>query len=232
MEYPKTACIIGGSSGLGLSLCNLLQAGGSSVYFTGRSAKNIPLGCSFIPLDITNDAAQLTSDLSVAVSELPHLDLLVYAAGFMECGHIDDLGDAHILKMIHVGLTAPMFLMQRVLAKQSVLDGFIAITSTSALRAREFEPTYTAVKAGLTMFSESIALDPRVKKVLSVGPSGMNTHFWASSGRDTGDMLSPHTVAEQVLALWDAPYKWRKAQILRAPMPESERLQVLETRIS
>lgn len=195
--------IVGGTSGLGRELAALLTEKSFSVYCTGRS-----------------------NNVLEEVEKLPRLDLLVYAAGFYEQGRIDELSDEHIREMLNVGLGIPALLLQRILKKQGDLDGFIAITSTSQWIPREKEPVYAAVKAGLAMFANSVSLDPRVKKTLVVGPTGMQSNFWAGTGKDMIGMLQPSFVAREIMQLWDDSYAYRLARILRDP----SRVEVLETR--
>ena len=129
--------------------------------------------------------------------------------------------------MIHTGLTAPALILQRIIKRQGLLPGFIAITSTSQWTPRELEPVYTGVKAGLAMLAQSASLDAKVGKVLVAGPTGMKTNFWATGNRDMTDLLSPEEVAEEVLRLWNETYRYRLARILRDPF----RTDILETRL-
>ncbi len=225
-----TALIVGGTSGLGLEIGSLLCAQGVAVYATGRSLKALPGGMQVVPLNITDDVAKLLEDLDHLVSVVPHLDLVIYAAGSYEQGHLSELSDAHIAATANVGIMAPALLLKRIITKQGSLGGFIAITSTSQWRPREQEAVYAATKAGLAMLAQSASLDPLIKKTLVVGPAGMDTAFWTGTGRNAHGLLSPHWVAQKVLKLWDAPYVYRLARILRDPTPEDERVQILETR--
>ncbi len=223
--------IVGGSSGLGLEIGKLLLKSGATVCVTGRSPRFIPQEFQFMRLDITDDLGMLARELDDKLVQLAPTDLLVYAAGFFERGRIAELLDTHIVRMINVGLTAPAFILRRIIRRQESLEGFIAVTSTSQWIPREWEPVYAAVKAGLAMFAQSVSLDRRVKKTLVVGPAGMNTNFWTNAGRDdTHTLLHPRLVGEQILRLWNGNYTYRLARILRDPTPESKRVQILETR--
>lgn len=66
----------------------------------------------------------------------------------------------------------------------------------------------------------------RVSKVLVVGPSGMQTHFWAQSARDVAGMLDPRWVAAQITTLYAAAFAYQCARILRNPA----RVEITETR--
>lgn len=221
------ALIIGGTSGLGLEIGRELKNKGVSVFATGRSYQNLPKDICFFRLDITDESARLKESLDILVQQLPHLHILVYAAGFHEAGRLSELNDAHIEKMILVGLTTPALLIQKLLKKQGCLDSLIMLTSTSQWIPREKEPVYTAVKAGSAMLANSLSLDPSIGKVLVVGPAGMNTPFWARTERqDVQSLLSPAWVAQEVLKLWDEKYKYKLARILRDPA----RVEILNTR--
>src|SRR3990167_5371028 len=224
-ENAMATVIIGGTRGLGFEIGVLLAKRGSRVFTTGRSQRAIE-GFTTVELPVNEKVAELQARLDTIVSELPHIDLLVFAAGFGEQGTIDELSDEHVLAMINVGLVLPALLLQRILKKQGGLKGLIAITSTSQWIPRKKEPVYTGVKAGLAMLANSVSLDSRAKKTLVVGPAGMDTGFWAGSCRDTAGMLSPQFVAKEVFKLWNEKFVYRLARILRDP----PRVEVLEAR--
>lgn len=214
--------VIGGSSGLGLELAHLLEED-YETFVTGRHDPNQD-HINFITLELgTGDIA---GNLEKCIAALPNIDLLIYAAGFYQEGKIDELTDEAIGSMENVGLHAPALLIQRLLKKQKALNGFIAITSTSQWTPRLLEPMYTAVKAGLAMFANSLSLDPRVGKVLVAGPAGMKTRFWDNNTRDTSTMLDPKWVAEEVFKLYKGDFKYKFARIMRDP----PRVEVVETR--
>jgi short-subunit dehydrogenase len=206
--------IIGGSSGLGLSLAGKL-AGDYHVIVTGRrdpKQSNI----QFMTLDLST-ASSLEDRIGQLVQELPDIDLLIYAAGFYQEGTITDLSVDQIHEMLNVGLVAALLITRSLLTKQDNLAGFIAVTSTSQWTPRLLEPVYTAVKAGLGAFANSLSLDPRVKKTLVAGPAGMATRFWEGTDKDTSDMLDPNWVADEVLGLFDDNFSYKYARILRNP---------------
>ncbi len=216
--------VVGGSSGLGLSLAKKLAVSGYDVFVTGRrdpKQENV----RFVSLDLSQ-SKELLPRVQEALSGLPTISLLIYAAGFYQEGTITDLTDEQIHEMLNVGLIAALYISREVLLKQGELDGFIAITSTSQWIPRLLEPVYTAVKAGLGAFANSLSLDPRVKKTLVVGPAGMTTRFWENTNKDTSDMLDPHWVAGQVLTLFEGQFSYKYAHILRDPA----RIELQETR--
>jgi short-subunit dehydrogenase len=209
--------IIGGTSGLGLCLANRLTET-YDVYVTGRhDPKDSAL--HFRSINLVTPGASVTV-IQTLIHDLPKIDLFIYAAGFYQEGTITDLSVEQIDKMFAVGLTGAIFATQQLLKKQNELAEFIAITSTSQWTPRLYEPVYTAVKAGLGAYANSISLDPRVKKTLVAGPAGMATNFWKDvdkDAHDTSKMLDPEWVADKILELREEAYSYKFAQILREP---------------
>ncbi|MBI5138660.1 MAG: SDR family oxidoreductase [Candidatus Vogelbacteria bacterium] len=217
--------IIGGLSGLGLEIGKLFALK-SNIYATSRTVDASVPYFNQVELSINENVETLKTRLNKLVNDLPTIDTLIYNAGFFEDGHIDQLEDNHIQKMINVGITAPALLLQRLLKKQEQLRGLIIITSTSQWTPREYEPLYCATKAGLAMLAKSVSLDVMVKKTLVVGPTGMTTKFWTNTIKKTEGMLSPELVAKNIFYLWEAEYEYRLSRILRDPV----RVEILESR--
>lgn len=217
-----TVLIVGGSSGLGFALAKQLAAN-ADVHITGRRDPKSP-GLTFHHLELTD--SNIAVELDALVTTIGSVDLVIYAAGFLQQARLAELSDTDIDDMLKVGVTAPAKLLRRILTHQANLPGLIAITSTSQWTPRRIEPIYTASKAGLAMLANSLSLDESVQKVLVAGPSGMQTRFWEHDPRDTSMMLEPDWVAEQILQLWQDDYQYCFAKILREPA----RVEVIERR--
>ncbi|HUD11809.1 MAG TPA: SDR family NAD(P)-dependent oxidoreductase [Candidatus Saccharimonadia bacterium] len=215
--------IIGGTSGLGLSLAGMLTDT-HHVIVTGRHNPD-RADLQFERLELS-ESTGLEDRIDRLVQLLPQIDLVIYAAGFYQDGRITDLSTEQIMAMINVGLMAPTFLVRSLLIKQGKLSGFIAVTSTSQWTPREREPVYTAAKSGLGALAKSLSLDPRVMKTLVVGMAAMATPFWDGYGRDLTIMLDPEWVAARVLELLANPFTYRFAHVLR----DDPRVEIQETR--
>jgi short-subunit dehydrogenase len=215
--------IIGGTTGLGLQLGKKLRTSGDSVIITGR--KPVDEGLEFKTFDLS--APELPQRVTDFVAGIPKIDRLIYSAGYYQEGRVTDLSEQEIEEMINVGGRGLIYFVQALLKKQGSLGELMTITSTSQWVPRQKEPIYTFVKAGAAHFSNSIAEDGRVEKVLVVGPSGMRTALWDEVDRDDLDeMLDPAWVADRILELEDEKYKYRFARILRQP----GRVEIVETR--
>ncbi len=215
--------IIGGTSGLGLEIARDMQALGSDVYVTGRRELDEP-ALHYELFDLA--APDLPQRLGELVMKLPEINTLVYAAGYFQEGLVTDLTEAQIEEMINVGGRGLIYAVQALLAKQGKMDELITITSTSQWTPRKLEPIYNFAKAGAAHFSNAMAEDGRIGKVLVAGPAGMVTAFWEGTNQDTSKMLDPSLVADEVMKLREDEYKYRFAKIMRDPL----KVEVIETR--
>jgi NAD(P)-dependent dehydrogenase (short-subunit alcohol dehydrogenase family) len=218
-----TVLIVGGSSGLGLALAKEFHDKGDRVIVTGRTKPQVNF-VKFEKLDLSKDPANAVTKL---ISKLPKIDRLVYSAGFYQFGRVTDLSPQQIQQMISVSGAGLLYLMREMLAKQGGLEELITITSSSQWTPRKNEPIYNFVKAGIGHFSNSMAEDGRVNKVLVVGPSGMRTEFWDDYKPDDFDkMLDKVWVAKQITKALPGSYKYKFIKILRLPA----RVEVAEKR--
>lgn len=216
--------IVGGTSGLGLEIAKGQSEQEGDVYVTGRRELE-EAGLHYEQFDLSEP--NLPARIGELVTKLPEINTLVYAAGYFQEGTVTDLSEEQIEEMIDVGGRGLIYFTRAVLEKQGQLDELVTITSTSQWTPRKLEPIYNFAKAGAAHFSNAMAEDGRVGKVLVAGPAGMNTGFWEGIERDDLDkMLDPSWVADEVLKLRDDDYKYRFAKIMRQPA----RVEVVETR--
>lgn len=212
----KNILVIGGTSGVGLALAEHYLAEGHSLCITGRQNPDLA-GALFRHFDITERAEDLANGVDCLLAAFPSVNTLVYSAGYLQRGHIDDLDDRALQRMINVGLLAPMMLVQRLKARTTGLLKVMLITSSSQYTPRELEPAYCATKAGLGMFGASLVRDHGIGKVLIAAPSGINSPFWTGTDEDTATMLDTKWVAEQIVDLSGGAFKYKYAKILRNP---------------
>jgi len=221
----KNILIVGGSSGLGFALAKRYRAQDHTVFITGRKDPHDP-ELHFCAFAITAQTESLGAELDALLALTGPIDLLIYAAGYYQEGTLDQLRDSEILTMLNVGLTVPALLIQRLKKGARAALDIVLITSSSQYTPREQEPVYTAVKAGLGMLGASLALDRGIGKVLVAAPSGMATPFW-NVQKEVHDYLSPEWVAREIVSLFDDPFTYRYAKILRSPA----RVEIIEDRL-
>jgi len=212
----KNILIIGGTSGIGRKLAEHYAGEGHNVCITGRKNPNLD-NVTFQLFDITHDQALLGEDCDRVLKRFPNVHTLVYAAGFLQRGHINEIDDVSLAKMTNVGLLAPMMLIQRLKRNAAQPPKIMLVTSSSQYTPRELEPAYCASKSGMGMLGASLARDNGIGKVLVVAPSGIDTPFWSNTDEDTTNMLDPSWVARKIVELSSGQFKYKYAKLLRAP---------------
>ncbi len=212
----KNILIIGGSSGVGRKLAEHYVAEGHSVCITGRKNPQLS-GTRFQSLNVTDRSGDLARDINRLVQEFPAVNTLIYAAGYLQRGYINDLNDTALQTMVNIGLLAPMMLVQRLKANTRAPLKIMLITSSSQYTPRALEPAYCATKSGLGMLGASLVRDSDIGKVLVVAPSGINTPFWTGTDEDTSTMLNSDWVADQIVSLSSGAFKYKFAKLLRKP---------------
>lgn len=212
----KSILIVGGTSGIGLQLAQHYVHGGHSVCITGRKDPGIS-GAQFHALPIGPSTVELTVEVDRLVSAFSGVQTLIYTAGFLQRGAIETLNDEALSTMMNVGLLAPAMLAARLKPLAPTPLKLMLVTSSSQYTPRPEEPAYAATKAGLGMLGASLVRDPGIGKVLVVAPSGVQTPFWKGTSEDTGTMLDPIWVSEQIIQLSSGAFKYRYAKLLRNP---------------
>jgi short-subunit dehydrogenase len=207
--------IVGGSSGLGLALAKELVDQKNQVIVTGRNDPKVGFA-KFHKFDLSD--SNLPQKIEKYVATLPKIDALFYVAGFYQYGTVTDLSPKQIEEMLSVGGRGLIYFVRALLSKQGGFDELVTITSTSQWMPRKFEPIYNFIKAGEGQFSNGLAEDGRIKKVLVVGPSGMRTEFWDGVQHDEwDDFLDKQWVAQQIAKARKTKYQYKFIKILRQP---------------
>lgn len=228
--------IVGGTSGLGLSLAKQLKTG-NEVYVASRNHGDPAKDFEFQPVDLSILATSRIAQGEFGEFLKDHVfDMVIIAAGYYQEGRLDDLTAHEIREMVDVGLVGPAILLKLILVQQKKIDNLIVVTSTSQWTPRLMEPVYTAAKGGLAMLTNSLSLDPRIGSVLLAAPAGMATPFWDGTDKDTSTMLDPDWVAAQIIEQFKDVFEYRFVKILRfmstATPPEViKRVDVIETRV-
>ena len=193
----KKALIVGGNSGMGWEMAQLLKKD-FRVTVTGRTKKQEYGDIDFKQLCITRDADEC--ELALGHLAQQEWDVVVYAPGFYQEGLIDEFLGDDIQLMNNVCLTIPEMLIGSILEIHGTLGQLVVVTSTSAVKPRLREPLYSAAKAGLHMLTHCLQEDERIESVVLAVPCGMNTEFYASADRDTGAFADPKAIAERVVS--------------------------------
>ena len=215
-----TVLIVVGSSGLGLELAKQLSKAGHRVIATGR---NVPQdsGPDIREFDLTQP--DLPRAIDKFAKDLPPIDSLYYVASLYPPGTITDLSPEQIDASLSVGGRGLMFFMRSVLVKQGKLAELMTVTSTVQYEPRKGLVVFNFIKAGEGHFSNGMAEDERVGKVLVVAPSVMREHDDKEADKD---YLDKQWVAQTIIKELKADFKFKAIKLLHKPT----RVEIVESR--
>ena len=194
----KTAVITGASSGIGKELCRRLLSLNYKVIGISRNINNSDFNNeNFQPLKA--DLSDMDSTL-LTCETLKNEDIymLINCAGFGKFEPHEELSSNTITDMIFLNLTAPLLLTNALLKNLKKSDGYLVnINSIEALRASKFAGVYSATKAGLKAFGDSLFEETR-KSGLSV--TNINPDMTQSSFYDELRFATSEKEDEKLLA--------------------------------
>lgn len=137
---PKQWLITGASSGLGLSMAEIVLKEGNKVLCTARditkakaqSPQIEKLGGTWIQLDVTSSST--TKKIEDAIREIDgHIDVVVNNAGYSLLGSIEDMSEAEIEHQFSTNVYGPVRVLKGVLPfMRAQKSGTIVNISSSA----------------------------------------------------------------------------------------------------
>jgi short-subunit dehydrogenase len=177
----KKAVVTGASSGIGKAIAGRLLALGYFVIGISRSVKDEDFkntNFQAIQTDLSDEKAtlQLCEKL-----KKESLFILINAAGFGRFEPHEELHARTITSMTFLNLTAPMLLSHATLRSLKQNDGYlININSIEALRASKFAGVYSATKAGLKAFGDSLFEETRKSglSITNINPDMTESAFY------------------------------------------------------
>lgn len=183
---PRSALVVGASSGLGRAVADELARRYVRVYAADMAPAS-PVARDAGPAPVDHLAVDATSqeDLARAVGEVEaregHLDLLVTTVGSLRPGSLESQPWEDVTAQLELNALAP------VLAARAAAPGMRArgrgrivnVSSTNALLATPFMGAYSAGKAALESFTDALRLElrPFGVDVVLVQPGAMRTGF-------------------------------------------------------
>ena len=189
MTEQPIAVLSGGSSGLGKAMAVYLQSRGFYVITISRRAPEEGIGNRHIAVDLTN--GEQRRQLVAELSSFPHLDLLINNAGVGAYATWAELSEADLRRLCELDFFAPVLLTRDLLpllrrSRATVVN----ISSAAGLLPVACMGAYSAAKAALRMFSETLRTEERQIRVLTVCPGRIDTGF---SSRAFGSRQVPDT---------------------------------------
>lgn len=201
------AIVTGASSGLGLSIAQLLRNRGTLVIGVSRRTT----------ADVSGDAAKRETALRAveAAERLGAIDLLVNCAGVGIYGPAGTYGETAIATIIDANLIATITFCEILFPRFKEHGGTIVnVLSTAALIGKVNETVYCAAKWGARGYTEALKAEAKGTKarIIAAAPGGMNTPFWPEP---RPEFMDPDAVAAAIVDAIERPVNISEIVITR-----------------
>ena len=213
----KTAVVTGASSGIGYAISLRLLALGYRVIGISRNITDINfnnLNFSCIQADLSQEDCTLQ-----LCQKLIKIDvhILVHSAGFGKFEPHEELNPKIIIDMTFLNLTSPMLLTNALLHKLKKNDGYlININSIEAVRASKFAGVYSATKAGLKAFGDSLFEETRKSglSVTNINPDMTESSFYDELRFDVSKKENEKLLSSDIADAVEHTLKMRKGAVV------------------
>jgi short-subunit dehydrogenase len=209
----KVAVVTGAASGMGRALCHELANEGMCLGLIDRNADGLASlelelldrgsFCGQAVADVSDRQASRTA-IKTLVSRLGPIDLLVACAGITGATLVDDLAVEQTEAILRVNVLGVVYALDAVLpdmlARQS--GHIVALASLAGCRGMPFAAAYSASKAALVTYLESLrpALRRRGIAVTTVLPGFVRTPLMINApAQPPLPMMEPVIAARHIL---------------------------------
>ena len=213
----KTAVVTGASSGIGKAISIRLLELGFEVIGISRSIQIQDFNHS----SFTALQADLSNEISClkVCEELKRtsVHILVNCAGFGRFEPHEELSLQTITRMTFLNLTSPMLLTNTLLRSLKNNDGYlININSIEAIRPSKFAGVYSATKAGLKAFSDSLFEETRKSglSITNINPDMTESSFYDALRFETSAKENEKLLSSDIADAVEHLLKMRKAAVV------------------
>lgn len=195
--------VTGSSRGIGAAVARRMAGCGAHVVLHGRDtarldALALELRTSAVALDLGEEASP-----ELLAEKVGAVDVLVHCAGVGRWGELATMPAGDVDRLVQLNLVAPMRLTRALLPGMLQAGrGHIAfVGSIAGLTGVAQEAVYSATKAGLLTFADSLRLELAHSGVgvSTVSPAAVHTDFWDARGTGYGRRV-PHLVEPESVA--------------------------------
>lgn len=196
----KKALIVGGTSGIGLSIAlQLSELNYNKIYIVGRTApvEKVSSNIEWIKFDLLDD------DYSI-FNKFKDIDTLVISAGFGKVSEFKNLDELYILNSFKVNAVAPLRIVRMLYDKINSNQNFncAIISSISGFISSPMFSVYSSTKASLNRFIESVNIELEMNgvdnRILNVSPGYIEGTGFDKKENNNSEMTSD--LAKEVIA--------------------------------
>jgi short-subunit dehydrogenase len=209
MIRPETALITGGTTGIGRELALQLARAGTKVVVCGRRQEMIDEVVRAVPDKIVGISADVSDPdraaavVAEAIQKLGSLDLVIANAGFGINKHASKLQPSEVVQVLALdAIGACVTITAAIPHMLSRGRGhLVGISSIAGMRGMPTSAAYSASKAALSTFLESIRVDLRSTdiKVTDVRPGFVDTPLTKKNKFPMPFMVSAEDAARRIL---------------------------------
>ncbi len=163
----RSVLVTGGASGIGRELCLAFARGGARIGLIDRDQSGLEalaealrrsgVACATAAADV-RERERLHGAARDIVAALGPIDVLIASAGICRASTVDDLRIAHLEEIVQVNFLGTVYAIEAVLP--SMLERgkghIVGISSMAGVRGIPFEPGYSASKAAVAAYLESL----------------------------------------------------------------------------
>jgi NAD(P)-dependent dehydrogenase (short-subunit alcohol dehydrogenase family) len=220
--HGKTVWLIGGSTGIGLSLANAMLARGAKVINSARKAQALqswadehnaklntgtPPRAMALPLDVT-DAAAVKVAAHTVMQQGP-LDLVLYCAGYFKEVRATAFDLNEVLRheqINYVGVLHVLDALLPALLKQAAMvpAHISLVSSVAGFRGLPKSLAYGPTKAALINLAETLYLDLKDQgiAVSVINPGFVDTPLTAPNEFPMPGLITADVAAQEILKGW------------------------------
>ena len=213
----KLAVITGASSGIGKEICQRILELDYDVIGISRSIANEDFNDSRFKAIKTNLADEDSTLKLCQTLKNESVDILINCAGFGRFEPHEELSVNTITDMTFLNLTAPMLLTNTLLRPLKKNNGYlININSIEAIKTSKFAGVYSATKAGLKAFNDSLFEETRKSglSVTNINPDMTQTSFYDELRFNTSDKDEERLLASDITDAVEHILTMRKGAVI------------------
>jgi len=194
----KVALITGGTSGIGAETARLFKSEGANVVIVGRSkekgeslARDLGEGVKYEFADVSNEE-DIKNSIDLTLSHFGQLDILFNNAGGPVGAGIENVTQQDVDYGVHLLLSSVILGIKYAIAPMKNNGGGCIINNSSiaALRYRQGDPLYAALKAAVTHYTKmsGVELGPSNIRVNSISPGAIATPIFYGGSQRANDL--------------------------------------------